>query len=91
MTILQQIKVAAQTHIQPPFDRITNVPGVMGGKPTIRGMRVTVSMILSQLGSGETIDGLLIDFPWIEREDILQAMQYAAWLAEGRDDYLAAV
>jgi uncharacterized protein (DUF433 family) len=91
MMTLQQTKVAAQTHIQTPFDRITQVPGVMGGKPTIRGMRVTVSMILSQLGSGETIDALLAGFPWLEREDILQAMRYAAWLAEGRDDYLVAV
>ena len=88
---LQQAKRAAAIHTQTPFDRITQVPGVMGGKPCIRGMRVTVSMILSQLGSGETIDELLVDFPWLEREDILQAMQYAAWLAEGRVDYLVAV
>jgi uncharacterized protein (DUF433 family) len=67
------------------FDRITQIPGVMGGKPCIRGMRTTVGVILSQLGSGETIDELLADYPWLEREDILQAMQYAAWLSEGYD------
>ncbi|GHV83341.1 hypothetical protein AGMMS50212_06810 [Spirochaetia bacterium] len=67
------------------FDRITADPLVMGGKPCIRGMRTTVGVILSQLGSGETIDELLVDYPWLEREDILQAMQYAAWLAEGRE------
>ncbi|MDR1374793.1 MAG: DUF433 domain-containing protein [Treponema sp.] len=71
------------------FDRITQEPGVMGGKPCIRGMRVTVSRILSQIGAGETIDELLIDFPYLEREDILQALQYAAWLAEGYDVALA--
>jgi uncharacterized protein (DUF433 family) len=67
------------------FDRITQEPGIMGGKPCIRGMRVTVSNILSQIGAGETIEELLVDYPYLEREDILQAFQYAAWLAEGRE------
>jgi uncharacterized protein (DUF433 family) len=67
------------------FDRITQEPGIMGGKPCIRGMRVTVSNILSQIGSGETIEELLEDYPYLEREDILQTLQYAAWLAEGRE------
>jgi uncharacterized protein (DUF433 family) len=62
------------------FDRITQDPGVMGGKPCIRGMRLTVGRILSQIGAGETIDELLIDYPYLEREDILQSLQYAAWL-----------
>jgi uncharacterized protein (DUF433 family) len=73
------------------FDRITQEPGVMGGKPCIRGMRVTVSAILSQIGAGETIEELLMDYPYLEREDILQAVQYAAWLAEGREVSLALV
>ena len=63
------------------FDRITHNPAVMGGKATIRGMRVTVGMILSQLASGQTVDELLDDFPYLEREDIVQAMRYGAWLA----------
>jgi uncharacterized protein (DUF433 family) len=67
------------------FDRITQEPGIMGGNPCIRGMRVTVSNILSQIGAGETIEELLVDYPYLEREDILQALQYAAWLAEGRE------
>jgi uncharacterized protein (DUF433 family) len=71
------------------FNRITQEPGVMGGKPCIRGMRVTVGRILSQIGSGETIDELLADYPWLEREDIMQALQYAAWLSEGYDAALA--
>ena len=65
------------------LDRITQDPGVMGGKPCIRGMRLTVSRVLSQIGAGETIDDLLIDYPYLEREDVLQSLQYAAWLAQG--------
>jgi len=51
----------------------------MGGKPCIRGMRVTVGMIIGQLGEGRSIDELLEDYPYLQREDILQALQYAAW------------
>jgi len=67
------------------FNRITNDPGIMGGKPCIRGMRLTVGRILSQIGAGETIEELLVDYPYLEREDVLQSLQYAAWLAEGRE------
>lgn len=66
------------------FDRITHVPGVMGGKACIRGMRVTVGMILNQIAGGLTIDELLDDYPYLEREDIEQALRYGAWLAEER-------
>ena len=65
------------------FDRITQDPNIMGGKPCIRGMRLTVGRVLSQIGAGETIDELLIDYPYLEREDIMQSLQYAAWLAQG--------
>ena len=58
------------------FDRITQNPLVMGGKPCIRGMRVTVGMIVGQIGAGVTIDELLADYPYLEREDILQAANY---------------
>lgn len=71
------------------MDRITQQPGVMGGKACIRGMRVTVGMILGQIGSGRTIDELLIDYPYLEREDIMQALRYAAWRAEEREITLA--
>jgi uncharacterized protein (DUF433 family) len=73
------------------LDRITREPGKMGGKPCIRGMRVTVGMIVGQIGAGRNIDDLLVDYPYLEREDILQALQYAAWLAEQREIDLAAV
>jgi uncharacterized protein (DUF433 family) len=69
----------------PEFNRITQNPGVMGGKPCIRGLRVTVGMIVGQIGAGHTIDELLADYPYLEREDIMQALRYAAWRAEERE------
>lgn len=71
------------------FDRITQDPGVMGGKACIRGMRVTVGMIVSQIGAGHTVDELLAGYPYLEREDILQALRYAARLADEREVLLA--
>jgi len=68
-----------------PFDRITHDSAVMGGKPCIRGMRVTVGMIVGQIGAGHTIEELLAEYPYLEREDILQALRYAAWVAEDRE------
>ena len=50
----------------------------MGGKACIRGMRVTVGMILGQLGAGLEIEEILMDYPYLEREDILQAIRYAS-------------
>lgn len=67
------------------LDRITRDPTVMGGKLCIRGMRVTVGMIVGQIGAGHTIEELLTDYPYLQREDILQALRYAAWLAEERE------
>ena len=71
------------------LDRITQSPDVMGGKACIRGMRVTVGMIVGQIGAGRSIDDLLADYPYIEREDILQALRYAAWRAEDREIVLS--
>jgi uncharacterized protein (DUF433 family) len=51
----------------------------MGGKPCIRGMRVTVGMIINQIGAGHSIEEVLANYPYLEHEDILQALQYAAW------------
>ena len=61
----------------------------MGGKACIRGMRITVGMIVGQIGMGQTIDEILDDFPYLEREDILQALRYAAFLTEGREIAIA--
>ena len=71
------------------FDRITLQPGQMGGRACIRNMRVTVGMIAGQIGAGRSIDALLADYPYLEREDIFQALRYAAWLAEEREVVLA--
>lgn len=68
-----------------PLDRITQQPEVMGGRACIRGLRVTVGMIVGQIGAGRSMDELLADYPYLEREDILQALRYAAWRAEERD------
>jgi uncharacterized protein (DUF433 family) len=67
------------------FDRITQHPEMMGGKACIRGKRVTVGMIVGQIGSGRAVDELLLDYPYLDREDILQALRYAAWRAEERE------
>lgn len=71
------------------FTRITQDSAVMGGKPCIRGMRVTVGMIVGQIGAGRTIDELLADYPYLERDDVLEALRYAAWRAQEREIDLA--
>ena len=71
------------------LSRITQSPGVMQGKACIRGTRVTVGMIVRQIGSGTSIDDLLAAYPYLEREDVLQALRYAGLLAEAREVMLA--
>jgi len=67
------------------FPRITRNPKVMQGKACIRGMRVTVGMIVGQIAEGATPDDLLREFPYLEREDISEALRYAAYLASERE------
>jgi uncharacterized protein (DUF433 family) len=67
------------------FSRITQDPAMMGGKPCIRGQRVTVGMIVGQIGAGRSIDALLADYPYLERDDVFEALRYAAWRAEERE------
>jgi uncharacterized protein (DUF433 family) len=71
------------------LDRITQNPAVMGGKPCIRGMRVTVGMVVGQIGAGVSVEELLKDYPYLEREDIMQALQCAAASAQWREVALA--
>lgn len=71
------------------LDRITQQPDVMGGKACIRGMRVTVGMVVGQIGAGHSVEEVLADYPYLEREDIMQALRYAAWRAEEREVQLA--
>jgi uncharacterized protein (DUF433 family) len=73
------------------FTRITQNPAVMGGKPCIRGLRVTVGMIVGQIGAGRTVDELLADYPYLERDDVLEALRYAAWRTQEREIELADV
>ena len=67
------------------LDRITTDPNVMGGKPCIRGMRVTVGMVVGMIASGHSADDLLRLYPYLEREDIQAALSYAAWRSEEVD------
>ena len=73
------------------LDRITQEPDVMSGKPCIRGMRVTVGMIVGQIAAGHSIEEILADYPYLEREDVLQALRYAAWRSEEREIELAGI
>ena len=64
------------------LDRITFDPLILGGRACIRGMRIPVSVIVGQIAHGATWDEVLKDYPDLEREDIEQALTYAAWLTK---------
>ena len=64
------------------LSRITLNPKVMGGKPCIRGLRVTVGTVVGLLAAGQTFDGILKLYPYLEEEDLREALAYAAWRAE---------
>jgi uncharacterized protein (DUF433 family) len=73
-----------------PFDRITQNPVVMGGRPCVRGLRVTVGMIVGQISAGRSIDELIKDYPYLVIEDVYEALRYAAWRSEEREVSLSA-
>ncbi|MBM3300753.1 MAG: DUF433 domain-containing protein [Deltaproteobacteria bacterium] len=64
------------------FQRITVNPEICGGKPAIRGLRFPVSRLLGLLGAGETKESILKAYPYLEPEDIEEALNYAAFLAD---------
>jgi uncharacterized protein (DUF433 family) len=64
------------------FSRITFDSNVMGGRACIRGLRVTVSLILNLVANKMTAAEIVKDYPYLEEEDVTQALQYAAWLAD---------
>jgi uncharacterized protein (DUF433 family) len=64
------------------FDRITFDTQVMGGRACIRGMRISVSVIVRQIAHGASFEEILEGYPDLEREDIQQAIEYAAWLTQ---------
>lgn len=66
----------------PDLDRITRNPEVMSGKPCLRGMRVTVGTIVGLVAAGRTTQDILNAYPYLEEEDIRQALAYAAWRVE---------
>lgn len=72
--------------------RIMIDPGICMGQPIIRGMRITVSVILKMLAAGKTVEDVVAAYPELEREDVLEAMEYAAWAASDQiiiEQYLA--
>jgi len=64
------------------FERITFDHEIMGGRACIRGMRIPVSVIVGQVAHGATVEEILADYPDLEPDDIQQALEYAAWLAQ---------
>lgn len=66
------------------FDRITFDPNVMGGRACIRGMRVTVSLVLNLVANGMSAEEIVEAYPYLESEDVVQSLKYAAWLADER-------
>ena len=73
------------------LDRITFDPDVMGGRACVRGMRVTVSLLLNMVAAGMSEDEIMDAYPYVEREDIRQSIQYAARLADESVHRLEAV
>ena len=73
----------------PTLKRITLDPAVMGGKACIRGLRVTVSTVLGLLAAGRTREEILQAYPYLEHEDVEEALAYAAWRLEEREIPLA--
>ncbi len=73
------------------LNRITLDPAVMGGKPCIRGLRVTVGMVIGLLAAGRSREEILKAYPYLEAADIDQALGYAAWRVEEREVSLPVV
>jgi uncharacterized protein (DUF433 family) len=67
------------------YERITADPTRMGGLPTIRDTRVTVAAVLGQLAAGRTIEQILDDFPYLDRDDILSALEFAVAAVQERE------
>ncbi len=64
------------------FDRITFDPHILGGRASVRGMRIPVSVIVNHVANGATFEEILTDYPDLETEDIRQSLAYAAWLVQ---------
>ena len=66
----------------PQLTRITRDPAIMGGKPCIRGMRVTVGTVVGLVAAGHTRNEILGEYPYLEAKDVAEALSHAAWRAE---------
>ncbi len=66
------------------LDRITFDPGVMGGRACLRGLRITVSLVVNLVANGMSREEIVVAYPVLEPEDVEQALRYSAWLAEDR-------
>jgi uncharacterized protein (DUF433 family) len=71
------------------FQRITHDPALMGGKPCIRGLRITVGTVLGLLASGQSRERILRAYPDLEPQDIDEALAYAAWRLQEREESLS--
>jgi len=71
------------------LDRIRVEPGVCEGRPTIRGLRLTVDFVLRLIADGYSVDDIVREYPELEREDVLQSARYGAWLASERTSAVA--
>jgi uncharacterized protein (DUF433 family) len=67
------------------YERITIDPARMGGLPCIRNTRVTVTAVLGQLAAGRTVDEVLADYPYLDRDDVLAALEFAAAALQERE------
>ena len=67
------------------LERISHDINIMGGKACIKGTRVTVGMLITQIGEGKSIEELLQEYPYLKHEDIMQAIMYAAWTVDARE------
>jgi uncharacterized protein (DUF433 family) len=72
------------------FNRITHDPAVMGGKPCIRGLRVTVGTVIGLMATSESRERILQAYPYLEPADLDEALAYAAWRLEEREEELVA-
>ena len=73
------------------FPRISHDINIMGGKACIKGTRVTVGMIMTQLSNGVSTDELLGDYPYLAQEDVSQALKYAAWIVNAQESAIQSV
>lgn len=69
-----------------PLTRITVDPEVMGGRPCIRGLRVTVGTVVGLIAAGRTVSEILVAYPYLEEDDIREALSYAAWRVKEVED-----